>query len=666
MAIDPSKVQWDQPAIDPNAVQWDSQPRGVRGFTPMQFQGRPQDRALSYVPAEGSPQSRFLLGVIQARKAGDTEAERILQDELRFADQQAFNPTNNMSAPELLAAGAGASVARTGRGIGQLVGLASEQDEADARRLEAPLMESGYGFSGSVLGGVGQVALPGSVLRGIPLATNAGRLAPAIQRAAPTLNAASRAFLPSTVVGSAASGATFSALQPVAGEGERFRNVMFGAGAGAAGAAIPRVASGIRNVASDAVGADRAAANIIREAVPEAEAVVARAVPSRVPGVQRTLAESTLDPNVVNLDRAYRSTAGTRLTERELANNQARVDQLMRIAGDESQLDQAIALRDATSAPLRRQALKAENIDITKALDRLGKAEQALEGNPSIQSAIVRVRGLLANANKPGGANMRELYNIRKEIGLMLSGQAGGDNAQAIRQARELMVARDAIDNAVSRRVPEFKRYLDTYKEMSGDVNRLQFGQELTRAALGNAEGVTPTLQPGAFMRATQGIDSSSPRAGANRLAAQATGFRKAKAGDVLPQADADTIRAIREDVSRMQEVARIASRNAGGGSQTALMQELQRGFVRRLSRNLPLGIGEVVERMEKGAQERLAVAVADALADPNKARAILARFPAKEQRAVRDTFSALGIGSGAVQAGGQKGSQAPSNNAGQ
>lgn len=632
--------------------------QGIRGFTPMQFEGRPQDRALSYVPAEGSPQSRFLRGVIEARKAGDREAERILQDELRFADQQAFDPAADMGGARQLAAGAGASLARTGRGIGQLVGLASEEDEARARELEAPLMESGLGFTGNILGGVGQVVAPGAVLRG-------AAAVPQLSQAAPVLTGASRAFLPTTVAGSAASGAALGGLQPVAGPGERFRNVLIGGAAGGGGAAIPRVASGIRNAASSITGAERAAAGIIREAVPNAEAVVASAVPSRVPGVQRTLAEATLDPNVVNLDRAYRSTAGTRLTERELANNQARVDQLMRIAGDESQLDQAIALRDATSAPLRRQALKAENVDITKALDRLGKAEQALEGNPSIQSAIARVRGLLANANKPGGANMRELYNIRKEIGFMLSGQAGGENAQAIRQSRELMIARDAIDNVVSRRVPEFKRYLDTYKQLSGDVNRLQFGQELARVALGNAEGITPTLQPGAFMRATQGIDSTSPRAGANRLAATATGFRKAKAGDILPQADADTIRAIREDVSRMQEVARIASRNAGGNSQTALMQELQRGMVRRLSGLVPF-LRDALDTLDDRAKERLSAAVADALADPNKARAILARFPAKDQRVVRETFAALGIGGGAVQAGGQKGSQGQGNNAGQ
>jgi hypothetical protein len=238
---------------------------------------------------------------------------------------------------------------------------------------------------------------------------------------------------------------------------------------------------------------------------------------------------------------------------------------------------------------------------------------------------------------------MQQLYNIRKEIGLMLSGSAGGDNAQAIRQSRELMVARDLLDSAIARRVPQFREYLDTYKSMSGDINRLQFGQELSRVALAGAEGVTPTLQPGAFMRATQGIGTANPRNGANALAARATGFRKARADQVLPTADVDTLRAIREDVTRIQEVQRIASRNAGGNSQTALLQQLQSGVLRRLSNRAPF-VGDLLSVLDERAKERVAEAVSDALANPEQARQILSRFPANQRPVVARVFGSAGL----------------------
>ena len=623
-------ITWDDGG-DNSALGRDALERQAR-FNAIPFRTRLAD----YLQGGSAADPNALLNAgIRARQIGDTIGARQIDAIYREAGRQANDPTKGMSDAELLAAGGGMSLARTGRGLGQLVGLVSEQDEAEARQLEAPLSNTGLGFTGNVFGGVAQVVGPGAALKG-------ASMVPQLSRAAPALEAASTAFIPRTVPGAALSGAAFGAVQPVTAEDSRLGNAALGGAFGAAGAGAPRIA---RNVTRAVSGPRAKAADIIREGVPNADDVVAGAVPSRVPGVQRTLAEATLDPNVVNLDRGYRSVAGTRLASREVANNQARVDQLTRIAGTEDELQAAISAREVASAPLRRDALRAERVDITGALARLSAIEGSLAGNPSVQSAVTRVRGLLTDAARRGGdgANMRELYNIRKEIGLMLSGAAGGENAQAIRQSRELMVARDLLDNAIARRVPKFREYLDTYKSMSGDVNRLQFGQELQRVALGNAEGVTPTIQPGAFMRATQGIGSQSPRAGANRLAAQATGFRKARAGNILPSADVDTLRAIREDVTRIEEVKRIAALNAGSNSQTALLQQLQSGVLRRLSNRAPF-VGDFLSVLDERAKEKVAEAVSDALANPEQARQILSRFPANERPVVARIFGTAGL----------------------
>ena len=658
-----AKITWDNEGG--GSITWDDGGNNAAlGREALQRQARfnaiPfRTRLADYLHGASAADPNALMNAgIRAKQAGDTAGARQIDALYRETDRRANDPTKGMSGAELLKAGGIMSVARTGRGLGQLVGIVSEEDEARARELEAPLADTGLGFTGNVLGGVAQVVTPGAAFKG-------AAMVPQLSRAAPALNAASTAFIPRTVPGAGLSGAAFGAVQPVTAGESRLANAAFGGAFGVAGAGAPRV---FRNVTRAVSGPRAKAADIIREGVPNADEVVAGAVPSRVPGVQRTLAEATLNPDVVNLDRGYRSVAGTRLSAQEAANNQRRVDQLMRIAGTEDELQAAISAREVASAPLRRDALQAERIDITGALARLSALEGSLRGNPSVQSAVSRINGLLKDALRkepdrpagaildssgnpitpavrggPIGADMQQLYNIRKEIGLMLSGSAGGDNAQAIRQSRELMVARDLLDSAIARRVPQFREYLDTYKSMSGDINRLQFGQELSRVALAGAEGVTPTLQPGAFMRATQGIGTANPRNGANALAARATGFRKARADQVLPTADVDTLRAIREDVTRIQEVQRIASRNAGGNSQTALLQQLQSGVLRRLSNRAPF-VGDLLSVLDERAKERVAEAVSDALANPEQARQILSRFPANQRPVVARVFGSAGL----------------------
>lgn len=655
------------------------QPQGVRGYTPRAFSGTARERAGSYVPNDGGqPSDRFRAGVIAARRAGDRQAERLLQAELDFAVREETDPTKSMGPLELLAAGGGAGFARMARGPAQLVGLATEQDEAEARALEEPLMASGYGFTGNILANTAPFALGGPVLR-------AAASAPRFASAAPALSRAASIVAPTSIRGNTALGAAAGGvLQPTVQGESRLENAGIGAGAGLLGAGAPRAIGATRNVLQGMRGAQRSAAGILREAVPDIDNVLSRAVPSRTGGVTRTLAESTLDPRVVLLDRATRATGATRLTERETANMQAQVDQLSRIAGSEDDLVRAIEYRDRQTAPMRNSAMREESVDITNALSRLASAERALTGNDEVQAVIASVRRSLANTQRPaqtgalmmqegGGSPMRQLYNVRKRIGYIMGGLT--DTPRAAATSRELMIARDLLDQAISRKVPEFKQYLGEYSRLSGDVNKLEFGQELMRRVTTAGEGIAPRIKPGAFLQATQGIGSSSLKAGANRTAQAATGFRKARAADILGPEDADVIRAIREDLSRSEEVRAIAARNAGGNSATALLENQKRGLLSKMAK-VPILAGNrltsdvienVINRMERGAQDRLVTAVADALANPERARAILARFPKDERRIASSVFGSLGIGGTAgVQTGRQEGPKPISNNAGQ
>lgn len=153
------------------------------------------------------------------------------------------NPTDGMSTFDRVAAGMGKSAMDTYRGLKQAgtsairhladnptgtadnavfrwadESLARQQAEIDeARRLDAPLMDTAGGMTGNILGYGAQVLLPAAGLRGL---------------------SAARAFTPATTAGNAAQGAAMGAVQPVATGENRLMNVAMGGGFGAGGSVV--------------------------------------------------------------------------------------------------------------------------------------------------------------------------------------------------------------------------------------------------------------------------------------------------------------------------------------------------------------------------------------------------------------------------------------------
>lgn len=107
------------------------------------------------------------------------------------------DPTEGMSTFDKIRAGVGKSMADTGRGLGQLVGLYDRKDVDRSQQLDAALMETGAGKGGYVGGTIASLLTPGVLLKG-------ASKVPQLARAASFLNTGSRAFLPNTVAGAAA------------------------------------------------------------------------------------------------------------------------------------------------------------------------------------------------------------------------------------------------------------------------------------------------------------------------------------------------------------------------------------------------------------------------------------------------------------------------------
>jgi hypothetical protein len=83
------------------------------------------------------------------------------------------DPTQGMSGVDKFRAGVGKAFADVGRGAGQLVGLVSRDDVAEARKLDAPLMDTGAGVAGNLAGNVALLA-PTAMIPGANTVTGAG------------------------------------------------------------------------------------------------------------------------------------------------------------------------------------------------------------------------------------------------------------------------------------------------------------------------------------------------------------------------------------------------------------------------------------------------------------------------------------------------------------
>ncbi len=156
-----------------------------------------------------------------------------------------FDPTEGMSGLDRAMAGVGKAVADTGRGLRQLasyVGIgdpnAVQREIDEAKRLDAPLMNTGAGVAGNIGGQIATTLLPGGALA---RAGKAAAALPGLARAGQAIEGAGQALtLPKTAGQAGMAGGVFGGMQPVSSDDSRLGNMAFGAAGGALGNALPR------------------------------------------------------------------------------------------------------------------------------------------------------------------------------------------------------------------------------------------------------------------------------------------------------------------------------------------------------------------------------------------------------------------------------------------
>lgn len=139
---------------------------------------------------------------------GATQEQVLAYAQSQFKQEKPYNPTDDMSGPDKFLAGMGKGFVDLGRGAGQMLGLKSQAEIDEARKTDAPLMETGAGLAGNMTGTLAALA-PAMVVPGA-----------------------------NSVAGAAVMGGALNALQPTASGESRLKNAVTGAALGGAGQAI--------------------------------------------------------------------------------------------------------------------------------------------------------------------------------------------------------------------------------------------------------------------------------------------------------------------------------------------------------------------------------------------------------------------------------------------
>jgi hypothetical protein len=582
----------------------------------------PNGKVFEVTAPAGATREQVLAYAKQKFSGGkESQREAAQKDMERMAD-----PTAGMSGVEKFRAGMGKAFTDVGRGVGQLLGQVSRQDVEESRKLDQPLMRSGAGMAGNVLGNVAA--------------------------AVPT------AFIPgaNTITGSAAIGAGMGLLQPSASTGETFKNVATG---GIAGAAVPALMTAGR-VAKSFVepfyesGRAQIMGRALRQSAGNQADDAMRAMQGAkelVPGSLPTAAEAAGNPGIAAMQRtatAIDPVAMNQLAARQAAQNEARVEVLRNLAGSSGAKEAAVEARDlaaqtaygkARASDAMRRALEIEqqvNKDAANAglgslanlpsrteaqsaamAIRPTKALEDLAKRPSFSRFIDDAKRLAADKGQDIGnplTSIDGLHYIKLAIDDALQPTATsslGRNAKS-----SIMDMKNILTKEMDEISPVYGSAREAYQQASKPINQMAIGEELLKSV----RPLDQQIMAGQFAKKLS-----------DETAKTATGFKGATLANTLEPDQLQLLNALKQDLAR-SDFAKTAGRGVGSDTvqKLAFSNMLNAAGVPSAVRSFgPAGaIGNIAQRFGqvayKDANERMAAELAQALLDPQTAATLM------------------------------------------
>lgn len=580
-------------------------------------------------------QSDIIQAIRAADKAGDSDAVRKLGAYLKTmatkSAEPAPDPTDGMSTTDKFLAGTGKAFADLGRGVGQLVGLTSQEDVDEAKRLDAPLMQTTAGTVGNVTGNVA-AALPAAF---IPGAQGLG--------------------------GAAATGAVMGLTQPVASDESRLKNVAVGAAAGAGGVLLGRAAAagakgakalvepftekGRQAIAGRTL--DRFGVQAGDLAGVSANPTVTGAVPTlaeQIPRAEGAAGAARLQDSMRSLDPEI----ANKFVAREAANNAARVGTLRDLSGADGARDFAAAMRSGTAKEQYGKAFASQMDMSTMSAAEKGEVTKLMQ-TPAIRDAMKEAQTIAKNQglslDKPGGS-IEGLHLMKLAMDDAIEASSKGGSAVAVNKAMSIKTARDRLVTFIEKMAPDYAEARGTYAAMSKPLNQMDVADALFRKGTSATSdlGGTPRLMPDKFVNLLKNEEATVKGA---------TGRDLGKLSQVLDPDQFSKVMAVGQELDKGAAVARAAN---GPGSATAQRLASQNVLRQILG---PTGLPESwaestllntamrpVQFAYNGvAEPKIQAVLADLLLDPTKAQAALQAAKTAPQslpKSIRDAIPYL------------------------
>jgi len=363
-------------------------------------------------------------------------------------------------------------------------------------------------------------------------------------------------------------------------------------------------------------GAERKAGEILRKSALDADEA-ARVLDQPWPGVsQPTTGMASGDEGVASLMNTVQdkvpeiASAG-----RRAANNReaARSSFTRAVGGTADDLTRMQDARDAVTKPMRDAVLgSAKPIpasNIAEPIDKLLRLPE-MAGKTN-QTALSEVRSSLARITNPDGTiNPVALYEIRKDINLMMDGKLSGEAANMKFARKALMAVKNAIDDQIDAASPQpgtWKAYLSEFAGRSKAVDQMAAFQDVVRrAGTGQVNPLTgePVLSAATLNRILKNDG--------------------AKLAKELTREQMDALRRLAGDLSA-EQMAASASRSATLNSVTNRQGNMGAALDLMLGR-VPGGgfLTRLGQMVQGGNQERVMGLLGDAALDPNAASRLL------------------------------------------
>lgn len=510
----------------------------------------------------------------------------------KAAPQESYDPTEGMSGTQKFLAGTGKAMVDLTRGVRQYLpesigGLTNEQI-AEARERDAPLMKTGAGVAGNIIGNVG-LALPAAFIPGA-----------------------------ATIPGSAAIGAGYGILQPGVDAAERLTNAAIG---GVASAAMPALVRGYQVAKSFAQPLYQSGRNqIVGGAMRQAAGGQAddamrnlRAARELVPGSAPTVGEAAQVPGLAALQRSATAAdpvAMNALAARHAAQNEARIAALQSVTPD---AEAARAARQAAAGALYEQA-GAEGMDQAVAQTIQPQVQALMQRVPDEVVSQAQMLARVAGEPINDMGSVRGAHYLKRAIDSRISQalRAGDDQtAQAFRGLQEEYL------NVLDQLSPTYQQARQTYAAMSPAVNQADVLGRVMQQSAGNFRG---QMTPAALNRAVQ-----------DQTARTVTRNPRATMAGTLTPNQMQTIRNIQADLLR-SDFANTAGRGVGSDTVQKLAFNnmlRQSGVPSALQGVAPVGlVGNVAQRLGqvvyRDANEEMAQQLARAMLNPQEAAALM------------------------------------------